>query len=148
MKGRKRHIVVDTLGLLMGVKVHPADIQDWDGAKPLLESIQGRFPRLQRLWADSIYKKGGLIDWVEEHCDWVLEIVSKPPDQKGFKVLAHRWIVERTFAWIGKYRRLSKDYEATIASSEAMVYGAMIHRMVRLLRPPGAARPPPLLYLL
>lgn len=138
VKGRKRHLVVDTLGLVLGVRVHSAGIQDRDGIKPLLEKIQDRFPRLKLLWADGNYA-GKLIDWVKEKLNWVLEIVSKPKDQKGFQVLPRRWVVERTLAWLGKYRRLSKDYEATTASSEGMIYGAMIHLMIRRLCPPKPA---------
>jgi len=103
-----------------------------------LASLKDRFPRLKVLWADGGYS-GSLIDWVKATCGWLLEIVSKPKDQKGFQVLPRRWVVERTFAWIGKYRRLSKDYEATTASSEATIYGAMIHLMVRRLCP---SKPP------
>jgi putative transposase len=135
VKGRKRHLVVDTIGLLMGLRVHSAGIQDRDGIKPLLEKIQNRFPRLKRLWADGNYA-GQLIDWVKEQFHWELEIVSRPKEQKGFKVLPRRWVVERTLSWLGKYRRLSKDYETTIVCSEGMIYGAMIHLMIRRLCPP------------
>jgi putative transposase len=147
VKGRKRPVVVDTLGLLMGLKVHRGDIQDCVGAKLLLELIKDKYPCVKHLWAGSLYKNGDLVNWVKEHCGWVLESVSKPKDQEGFKVLPHRWIVERTLAWIGKYRRLGKDYEATPVSSEAMIHGAMIHRMVRFLCPRQPARSPPFLYL-
>ena len=108
--GRKRHILVDTLGLVLMVVVHAADIQDRDGAMLLLQSITESFPRLQLIWADGGYR-GKLIDWVHEICGWILEIVKRPEEQKGFAVLPRRWVVERTFGWLGHYRRLSKDYE-------------------------------------
>jgi putative transposase len=132
--GRKRHIVVDTLGLLLTVVVHPANIQDRDGAKLVLEKTRGRFPRLKLIWADGGYA-GKLIDWVQQTCGWVLEIVKRNADLKGFHVLPRRWVVERTFGWLGRYRRLSKDYEELTQSSEAMIQLAMIHLMIRRLHP-------------
>jgi len=132
VKGRKRHILVDTLGLLLMVVVHIASIQDRDGAKSVLEKVKGRFSRLQLIWADGGYA-GSLIDWVKEVCGWVLEIVKRSDAMKGFQVLPHRWIVERTFGWLGRYRRLSKDYEGLPETSEAMIYAAMTHLMVRRL---------------
>jgi putative transposase len=132
--GRKRHVLVDTLGLLVAVVVHAADVQDRDGAKLVLAKARERCPRLQRLWADGNYA-GQLVDWVQEQCGWVLEIVKRPAGAKGFQLLPKRWIVERTLAWLGRYRRLSKDYEATTASSEAWITIAMIHLMVRRLEP-------------
>jgi putative transposase len=112
--------------------VHPADIQDRDGAKLVLEKLVNRFPRLQRIWADGGYA-GKLVDWAKEIGQWVLEIVKRTDDVKGFEVLPHRWIVERTFAWLGRFRRLSKDYEALIETSEAMIRVAMIRLMTRRL---------------
>ncbi len=100
----------------------------------MLTKLVGRFPRLRLLWADGGYA-GKLIDWVRETCGWVLEIVKRSDDATGFQVLPKRWIVERTFAWLGRYRRLSKDYEATTESGEAWVTIAMIHLMVRRLAP-------------
>ena len=134
MTGRKRHLVVDTLGLLLAVVVHAANVQDRDGAKLVLAQARARCPRLQLLWADGNYA-GQLIDWVREKCGWVLEIVKRPAEAKGFQLLPRRWVVERTFAWLGRYRRLSKDYEATTASSEAWITIAMIHLMLRRLEP-------------
>jgi len=125
---------VDTLGLVLAVVVHAASVQDRDGAKLVLAKLVGQFPRLQLLWADGGYA-GKLIDWVQEHCGWVMEIVKRGDDATGFQVLPKRWIVERTFAWLGRYRRLSKDYEATTESGEAWVTVAMIHLMVRRLAP-------------
>jgi transposase len=135
VKGRKRHLLIDTQGLILGVCVTPARVQDRDGAKALLEPLKERLPRLTHLWADGGYS-GAFVEWAKTTLDWTVEIVSKSKDQPGFQVLPRRWTVERTFAWCGKYRRLSKDYEATTSSSETMIYLAMIHRMVRQLRPP------------
>ena len=130
IKGRKRHILMDTIGLLLIVVVHTANIQDRDGAKLVLETVQGKFSRLKLIWADAGYS-GQLVDWVKIKCGWALEIVKRSDDVKGFKVLPHRWIVERTFGWLGRYRRLSKDYEGLTESSQALIYAAMIHIMVR-----------------
>ena len=132
VKGRKRHILVDTLGLLMIVVVHTANIQDRDGAKLLLEQVKDSFPRLKLIWADAGYS-GKLVDWVNSACGWILEIVKRSDDVKGFQVLPRRWVVERTFGWLGRYRRLSKDYEGLTESSQAFIYAAMIHIMVKRL---------------
>ena len=116
VKGRKRHLAVDTLGLLLAALA------------------AGGFPRPRPLWADGGYR-GKLVAWVWEHCGWLLQIVKRNDDVKGFQVLPKRWVVERPFAWLSHYRRLSKDYEYLPASSEAMIYVAMIHLMlVRLAR--------------
>ncbi len=132
VKGRKRHILVDTMGLLLMVFVHAADIQDRDGAKLLLNKVKGSFSRLRLIWADGGYA-GKLIDWVLNTHGWILEIVKRAKDTKGFQVLPRRWVVERTFAWLCRYRRLSKDYEVLTETSEAMIYAAMVHLMVRRL---------------
>jgi len=123
---------VDTIGLLLIVVVHTANIQDRDGAKLVLEQIKGNFSRLELIWADAGYS-GQLVDWVNSVCGWILEIVKRSSDIKGFQVLPHRWVVERTFGWLGRYRRLSKDYEGLTESSQALIYAAMIHLMVRRL---------------
>ena len=130
VKGRKRHIVVDTCGNLLDVVVHAANIQDYHGAKHILEKVTATVDTLQRIWADGIYEKGGLVDWVQETLQIALEVVKRPPDQTGFVLLARRWVVERTFAWLGRYRRLSKDYERCTQSSEGMIYAASIHTML------------------
>lgn len=131
VKGRKRHILVDTLGNLLAVVVHPADIQDRDGARQLLGNLPLMLRiRLKKIWADAGYQ-GQLIAWCREQLDLVLDIVRKPADQIGFAVLPQRWIVERSFAWLGNYRRLSKDFEETCESSQGMIYLASIHRMLR-----------------
>jgi putative transposase len=134
VNGRKRHIIVDTLGLLLAVVVHSAQLQDRDGAKVVLAKLTGRFPRLKLLWADGGYA-GQLVDWVLTFGGWFLEIVKRPEGSKGFQVLPRRWVVERTLAWLGRYRRLSKDYEALPQTSEALIYIAMIHLMLRRLAP-------------
>ena len=132
INGRKRHLLVDTMGLVLMVVVHTANIQDRDGARLLLAKAKGLFPRLQRIWADGGYA-GKLIGWLQETCGWVLEIIKRSDAVKGFKLLPRRWVVERTFGWLGRYRRLSKDYERLPGSSEAMVYWAMTRLMVRRL---------------
>jgi putative transposase len=134
VNGRKRHILVDTLGLLLTVVVHAANIQDRDGAKLVLDRARGKFPRLALIWADGGYA-GKLIEWVKETCSWILEIVKRSDDVQGFVVLPRRWVVERTFGWLGRCRRLSKDYEEQLASSEAMVHLAMIQLMLKRLAP-------------
>jgi putative transposase len=131
VNGRKRHIVVDTVGNLLEVVVHAAGIQDYHGAKGLLLKLTQTVTSLKKIWADGIYKNGGLVDWVRETLDIALEIVERPPDQVGFQVLPRRWVVERTFAWLGRFRRLSKDYEKCTMSSEGVVYIASIHTMLR-----------------
>jgi putative transposase len=137
VKGRKRHILVDTLGLLIAVVVTSANVQDYHGAKPVVEKVKGRCPRLKVVWVDGIYEKKWLIDWVWTECGWELQVIKRSDGTKGFKLLPKRWVVERTFAWLGRYRRLSKDYERLPETSEAMIQMAMIHIMVRRLEPTG-----------
>ena len=122
------------MGLLLAVVVHAADIQDRDGAKLVLTKLLGRFPRLELIWADAAYA-GALVDWARAVGGWVLEIVRRPKDSHSFEVLPRRWVVERTLAWLGRCRRLSKDYEELPKSSEAWVHIAMIHLMLRRLKP-------------
>lgn len=129
MKGRKRHIVVDTLGLILNCKVHPADVQDRDGAHLVLKDLAEQFPRLRKVWADGGYA-GRLLEQAKDWGQWILGIVKRSDQAKGFELLPHRWIVERTFAWLGRYRRLSKDYEAFIETSETMIRLAMIRLML------------------
>jgi putative transposase len=112
------------------VVVHAANIQDRDGAKLLFDKIKGKFSRLKLIWADGGYA-GQLVDWVKNCCGWLLEIVKR--NQTGFEVLPRRWVVERTFGWIGRYRRQSKDYEYLTESSEAMIMISMIQLMVHRL---------------
>lgn len=130
-------MIVDTLGLLLAVVVHSAGLQDRVGAKLVLIKVRSLFPRLRVIWADGAYA-GKLILWVQTISlgRWLLEIVPKDPQANGFQVLPRRWVVERTFAWLGRCRRLSKDYEYLPASSEAMLYVAMIRLMLRRLAQP------------
>ena len=136
--GRKRHIVVDTLGLLLIVVVHSASIQDSTGGKLTLQrlfdrikrSLHNRWCRLKLIWADGAYTH--IIEPVRKQWGWKLEIVRRPDQATGFQVLPRRWVVERTFGWLGRYRRLSRDFEHTVRSSEAMVYIASIRRMLKL----------------
>jgi putative transposase len=128
--GRKRHIVVDTLGLILAVVVHAGNIQDRDGALLVLERIRGYVPRLRLIWADGGYA-GNLVETVKALFHWTLEIVKR--SDTGFVVLPKRWIVERTFSWLYRYRRLSKDYEQLPENSEAMILIAMINLMSRRL---------------
>jgi putative transposase len=132
VKGRKRHLLVDTEGLVVRAVVLPADIQDRDGARDVCHVAAPACPRLEQIWADSAYA-GWLVDWLRDEYGWRLLIVSKPPEQEGFVVHPRRWVVERTFAWLGTYRRLSKDYEELPESSEAWVYAASIQLMLKRL---------------
>lgn len=132
VKGRKRHIVTDTLGFLLSCIVHEADIQDRDGARITLGEALERFPSLKHFFADGGYRGDKLADFVEQE-QRTLEIVRRPEEAKGFVVLAKRWVVERTFAWLGRCRRLAKDWESSIASSEAWTYIASIRLISRRL---------------
>ena len=126
--------MVDTLGLILAVVVHAANVQDRDGAKLVLKKLRGAYPRLKKIWADGGYA-GKLIEWTQSLGGWALEIVKRCDTVVGFAVLPKRWIVERTFAWLGRYRRMSKDYETLPASSETMIHLAMINMMVHRLAP-------------
>ena len=126
---------MDTLGVVLAVVVHAANIQDRDGGKLVLERLKHKFSRLRLIWADGAYA-GHLIAWVRGLRLWRklrLEIVSRPAGGKGFVLLPKRWVVERTFGWLNRYRRLSKDYEYLTQTSEAMIHVAMINLMVRRL---------------
>ena len=134
VKGRKRHLLVDTLGLIITMVITAASVQDRDGAKLVFAHTDE--PRLEKVWADGGYR-GELVEWTATHYPWELEIVNRPPDQKGFAVLPRRWVVERTFGWLNRYRLLSKEYEATTESSTSDIHIAMSHLMLRrLTRPP------------
>jgi putative transposase len=135
VKGRKRHILVDTLGLILAVVVTAASVQDRDGARSVLEVCRHQFTRVRLIWADGAYA-GNLAAWLWALRPWRnvrLEIVKRPKGTKGFQVLPWRWIVERTVGWLGRSRRLSKDYEYLPHTSETMIRVAMIHLMVRRL---------------
>jgi putative transposase len=131
--GRKRHLLVDTLGLIWGLAVLPADVPDWDGAVALFRRVGESLPRLARVWADAGYR--ALAGRMDRAWRWVLDIVTKRPGQVGFEVQPKRWVVERTFGWLGRYRRLSKDYEHHPRNSETWLYIAMTHRMSRWILP-------------
>lgn len=124
VSGRKRHIVVDTEGHIIGALVHEANIQDRDGAKLVLPQLKDKFPRLELVWADGGYA-GKLIEWVKTELGYKLEIIKRSDDVKGFKILPRRWVVERTFGWFNRFRRLSKDYEHLLLISENVMYIAM-----------------------
>lgn len=132
MKGRKRQLVVDTLGLPMCVWVHAANIQDKVGGKAVLRRLPWT-PRLKEIRADQGYDSPALAPWGEQVLGATLSVTQRDPNQKGFVVQKGRWVVERTLAWLGRYRRLSKDYEQSIVLSEGFVYVASIHLLVRRL---------------
>jgi putative transposase len=132
VKGRKRHLLVDTLGLLLAAVVTAASVQDRDGARLLLTRLGGACKKLRLIWVDGGYR-GHLLDWVAAHCRFHLQVVLRSDNQKGFVVLPRRWIVERTLAWLNHCRRLSKDYEGLVSTSETMVYIVMIRLMLRRL---------------
>ncbi len=132
VNGRKRHLLVDTLGLVLAVVVTSAASSDAAGARLLFARLDGACNKLRRIWVDGTYR-GKLVDWTIEHAWFILEPVLRADDRKGFVVRPRRWVVERTFAWLTQSRRLSKDYEALPASSEAMIYLAMIRLMLRRL---------------
>lgn len=121
---------------MLAVVVHEANIQDRDGAKLVFERLKGKFARLTLIWADGGYA-GKLIEWVRQFAQWTLEIVKRNDDVKGFHVLPRRWVVERTFGWLGRLRRLSKDYEELPENSETMILLGMINLMSRRLTTPN-----------
>jgi putative transposase len=142
VNGRKRHVLVDTLGLVWLVVVTAACTQDRAGARTLLEVLASRMRRLRVIWADGGYA-GALVGWVESLRKWGkvrLEPVARSPQGKGFQRLPHRWIVERTFGWLNRWRRLSKDYEHLTDTSESTIRVVMIYLMVRRLAPPKRRR--------
>jgi putative transposase len=137
VNGRKRHIIVDTLGLLLAVVVTAAAADDGTTAPQVLAQLDAQtHPRLALLWADQKYHNQTLDHWLsQQQVGYKIEVVERPVGAKGFVLLHRRWVVERTFAWLGRYRRNSKDYERLTASSEATLKVSMIHLMLRRLRP-------------
>ena len=131
--GRKRHILTDTLGLLLVILVHGADIQDRDGAPDVLKAARFRFPWLRHVFADGGYAGEKLRSALKGSGEWVIDIIRRSGRAKGFEVLPRRWVVERTFAWLGRCRRLAKDWEATTESATAWTYIASIRLMTRRL---------------
>jgi transposase len=148
VKGRKRHLLVDTGGLVVKALVHPANVPDGAGGQRLLEAIPERaqtLPRLRHLWVDTAYQ-GRFKDWVEQTLGWTVAVVRRPrrwvwvregqePPEvpQGFQVLPRRWVVERTLGWIGRWHRTSKDYEYLPATSECVIYAIMARVMLRRL---------------
>jgi len=136
VKGRKRHIVTDTEGYLVGVKVHAADIQDRDGAVGVLISIRSLYPWLRHIFADGGYAGDKLREALTSCGQWTIKVIKRSDTAKGFEVLPRRWVVERTFAWLGRCRRLAKDFEATIESAVAWLLVAHIRTVTRRLARP------------
>ena len=131
IKGRKRHIVTDTLGFMVGLVVHSAGIQDRDGAPEVLKSIRGAYPDLRHIFADGGYAGPKLRDALEGVGNWTIQIVKRSDAVEGFEVIPRRWVVERTFAWLNRCRRLAKDWEKSIASAEAWIFIAHIRTLTR-----------------
>ena len=147
--GRKRHLLVDTLGFLLRIKVHTANIGEREGGQLLLSELQKAHPKIELIWADMGYSGPEFASWVQTETGATVEIVKRPrrrlrvkegeeppqppPEPAGFKILPRRWVVERSFAWLGKYRRLSKDYEAAVQHSESTIYLAMTRLMLNRL---------------
>jgi putative transposase len=133
VKGRKRHIVTDTEGFLLAALVHTANVQDCHGAVPLLRGLRQRMPGLHHIFADRVYRGDQLLNALADCGPWTIEIVKRPEGVKGFQLLPRRWVVERTFAWLGRCRRLAKDFEATIATETAWLFLAHIRLLSRRL---------------
>lgn len=136
IKGRKRHIVTDTNGLLLGVLVHPANVQDAHGAVPLLTSLRKRYPGVRHIFADGAYRGPQLREAIAGSGEWTIEVIKREQGFRGFQLLPRRWVVERTFAWHGRCRRLTRDFEATLASSTAWLLLAHIRLLTRRLARP------------
>jgi putative transposase len=146
INGRKRHLLVDTRGLVMKAKVHPADLADREGARMVLGGVDESFPSLRHLWADAGYRGEDLRRWITEGLGLSLEIVQRKPRwvwvrndvepepiPAGFEVIRRRWVVERTFAWISRNRRMSRDYESLPETGEALIYVTMVRLMLKRL---------------
>jgi putative transposase len=139
VKGRKRFVMTDSLGLIWALMVVPADVQDRDGGRWLLAAVRGLLPRLREVIADSGFSRKFVL-WVRRCCGWAVTITQKAAE--GFVVQPRRWVVERTFAWLARYRRLLLDHERLPEVSEAMVLGAMTHLMLRRLQPTKKPKKP------
>jgi len=133
VKGRKRPMLVDTLGLLLAVYVTPADVHDQRGARCLLAGLAPVLPRLKKLWADVVYRGQELAAWCQAEGGWDLEVVERPTGSRGFSLLPRRWVVERTLSWISRNRRMSKDYERKVQISETLIQVAMIRLLLTRL---------------
>jgi putative transposase len=133
VKGRKRHLLVDTLGLPLSIYVTPANVQDRVGARRLLSGLKPLAPRLKKIWADGAYSGKPLYEWCRQEGGWELEVVRRDRESSGFQISAKRWIVERTFGWLGMSRRLVKDYERKVQTSETLIELTMIRLILRRL---------------
>lgn len=140
VKGRKRTILVDTMGLILSVCVHGAGRSDHAGMKLIALWPAHLWSFLQVIWVDSTFAGKDFIAYIAKEFGWQLEQVKRTDDQPGFQVIPKRWVVERTYSWFGHYRRLSKDYEFLPTTSEMMIFAAMIHIMVRRLKPKNYTR--------
>ena len=136
IKGRKRHLLTDTTGLLVAAIVHPADVQDRDGAPLLLAAVRSAFPWLRHIFADAAYAGAKLEQALAKLGNWTLEIVRRCDAAKGFQLLSRRWVVERTIAWLNRNRRLAKDFEATIESAQAWLMIASVKLLARRIARP------------
>ena len=141
IKGRKRHLLVATLGFLLVAVVHTARLQDRDGAELVCAEAADRYPSLRLIWVDEAYQ-GELEEAIRQGYDFELAVVSRPPGQRGFLLLPRRWVVERSLAWFNRWRRLAKDFEHLTESSEAWIYLASVHHLLKRIRPDRSARPP------
>jgi putative transposase len=130
VKGRKRHLLVDTLGLLLAVYVTPADLHDSRGARCLRAFLAPLVPRLKKIWADAAYQGQELAQWCLAQGNWDLEVARRPAGTRGFSIQPRRWVVERTFGWLSRNRRLSKDYERKVQTSETLIQVAMIRLLL------------------
>jgi len=133
VKGRKRHLLVDTLGIPLSFYVTPADMHDTQGARRLLAGLKYCVPRLKTIWADGAYRGQDLADWCKAVGDWNLEVVGHAPGLRGSTIRPKRWIVERTFGWLSRNRRMSKDYERKVQTSETLIKVAMIRLLAARL---------------
>jgi putative transposase len=136
VKGRKRHLLVDTLGLPIATCVTPADVHDTLGARRLLGGLAYFVPRLKKIWADAAYRGKDLAGWCQQQGGWELVIVAREPGSRGFQVQPRRWVVERCFAWLSRNRRLAKDYERLVQTSETLIEIAAAHLVLRRLAGP------------
>jgi putative transposase len=133
IKGRKRHVVTDTTGLLLAVQVHPANVQDNHGAVPLLRAVGTTFPKLRHVFADRVYRGPKLLGAIADTSQWTIEIITRSQSIGTFKAEPKRWVIERTFAWLGRSRRLAKDFEETPSSAEAWITVASVQLLARRL---------------
>jgi putative transposase len=134
VKGRKRHLLVDTLGLPIASYVTPADVHDTVGARKLLGGLAYFMPRLHKIWADAAYRGKEVADWCQQQGGgWEVEVVDRTPGVRGFSVQPKRWVVERTFGWLSRNRRMSKDFERKVQTSETLIELALIRLLLRRL---------------